>query len=115
MTVVETGRFLKDAARLMSGTERAGLVAFIAANPESGDLKRETGGVIKLRWALAGAGKRGGARVIYYFHSENLPVFVLAAYGKNEKANLSRAERSTISKLVPLLIAEYPDGFGKKS
>jgi hypothetical protein len=78
-------------------------------------LIRETGGVRKLRWALAGAGKRGGARVIYYFHSENLPVFVLAAYGKNEKANLSQAERNAISKLVPILVAGYAGKSGRKS
>lgn len=65
--------------------------------------------------ALPGTGKRGGARVIYYFHSGNLPVFVLAAYGKNEKANLSQAERKEISKLVPILIAQYPGGSGRKS
>ena len=65
MTVVETGRFLKDAERLMQEAERAELIAFIGTNPEAGDLMRETGGVRKLRWALAGVGKRGGARVIY--------------------------------------------------
>ena len=99
----------------MQDAERAKLIAFIGANPEAGDLMRETGGVRKLRWALAGVGKRGGARVIYYFHSENLPVFVLAAYGKNEKENLSQAERNAISKLVPILVGGYPGGSGRKS
>jgi mRNA-degrading endonuclease RelE of RelBE toxin-antitoxin system len=111
MTVVETGRFLKDAGQLMPEAERSQLVWFIAANPESGDLIPETGGIRKLRWALPGRGKRGGARVIYYFHSQQLPVFILAAYGKNEKANLSKAERNAIAKLVPMLVAGYPSRF----
>ena len=114
MTVVETGRFLKDADRLMPDTERAELVEFIAANPESGDLISETGRVRKLRWALPGGGKRGGARVIYFFHNESLPVFLLAAYGKSEKANLTKAERNAIAKLVPLLVVEYARGSRRK-
>ena len=95
MTVVETDRFLKDTRQLMPESERVKLVAFVAANPQAGDLIPETGGVRKLR-ALPGRGKRGGARVIYYFHSEQLPVFLLAAYGKNEKADLSKAERNAM-------------------
>jgi hypothetical protein len=69
MTVVETVRFLKDAGGLMSESDRARLVEFVGANPESGDVIPDTGGVRKLRWALPGGGKRGGARVIYFFHT----------------------------------------------
>jgi len=107
MTVVETERFLTDVKPLLSHAERAELVAFIGANPEAGDIIPETGGVRKVRWALAGKGKRGGARVIYYHHSERLPVFLLAAYAKNEKANLSRAEGNAMKRLVPILVAGY--------
>lgn len=114
MTVVETDRFIKDASQLLAEAERMNLVAFIAANPESGDLIPETGGVRKLRWALPGRGKRGGARVIYYFHNEQIPVFLLAAYGKNEKANLTKAERNAMAKLVPILVAGYSSRSGRK-
>lgn len=107
MTVVETERFLKDARSLMPEAERLDLVAYLAANPEAGVLIPETGGVRKLRWGLPGRGKRGGARVVYYYHSERLPLFLLAAYAKNEKASLSRAERNAMKKLVPILVAGY--------
>ena len=108
MTVVETARFLKDAKPLMSDSEREELVTFVGANPEAGEIIPETGGVRKIRRALAGRGKRGGARVIYYYHNEGLPLFLLAVYGKNEKANLSQAERNAMKRLVPVLVAGYP-------
>lgn len=108
MTVVETAEFLKHAARLMTDAEREALLAFVGANPEAGEIMPETGGVRRLRWARAGMGKRGGARVIYYYHSERLPVFLLTAYPKSRKANLSKAERNAMKRLVPLLVAGYP-------
>lgn len=66
MKVVETAEFLRTAKPLLSESERTDLVAFIGANPEAGEVIPETGGVRKVRWALSGMGKRGGARVIYY-------------------------------------------------
>ena len=107
MTVVETGEFLKHAKRLMSNSERAELVAFVGANPEAGEIIPETGGIRKIRWAIGGTGKRGGARVVYYYHNGRLPVFLLSAYAKNRKASLSKAERNAMKRLVPALVAGY--------
>ena len=53
--------------------------------------------------------------MIYYFHSERLPIFMLAAYGKNEKANLSQAERNTLVKLIPMLVKGYAGRYGMKT
>lgn len=108
MAVVETKEFLKQTKPLMSDSERAEVVAFVGANPEAGDIIPETGGVRKIRWALEGMGKRGGARVIYYYHNERLPVFLLSAYAKSRKANLSIAERNAMKRLIPTLVAGYP-------
>ena len=108
MTVVETEEFLRRVKLLMSDAEREDLVAFLGANPEAGKIVAETGGVRKVRWRLAGRGKRGGARVIYYYHSERLPLLLLTAYPKKEKANLTRAERNAMKRLVQILVAGYP-------
>jgi len=107
MTVVETQEFLRRAKPLMSDSMRADLVAFVAANPEAGEVIPGTGGVRKVRWALEGAGKRGGARVIYYYHNERVPVFLLSAYAKNQKANLSQAERNVLKRLAEALLPGY--------
>lgn len=114
MTVVETVRFLKDAGGLMPESDRAELIEFIDANPEAGNVIPETGGVRKLRWALPGGGKRGGARVIYYFYNDSLPFFLLAMYGKNEKANLSKAERNVMARVVSAIVEGYAKVRGAK-
>ncbi|MET0069972.1 MAG: type II toxin-antitoxin system RelE/ParE family toxin [Candidatus Thiodiazotropha sp.] len=59
----------------------------------------------KLRWARQGGGKSGGIRVIYYFHNESMPLYLLAAFGKNEKANLSTEEKQLLAKAVKELVA----------
>jgi hypothetical protein len=107
MTVVETEEFLRKSKPLLSDEERGELVAFLGMNPEAGKLMAQAGGVRKLRWGLEGRGKRGGARVIYYYHSERLPIFLLSAYSKNEKTNLTKAERNAMNRLVPILVAGY--------
>jgi len=107
MTVVETPSFLRKAAGVLSEAERAQLVVAIGADPASGDVIPETGGVRKLRWAIKGKGKSGGARVIYYFHNESIPVFLLSIYSKNEKVNLTQAERAELKSLIPVLVKSY--------
>jgi hypothetical protein len=53
--------------------------------------------------------------MIYYFHSEQLPIFMLAAYGKNETANLSQAERNAMAKLIPMLVKGYAGRHRRKT
>jgi len=48
--------------------------------------------------------------VIYYYHDESLPLFQLNVFAKNEKANLTKAERNEMKKLLPRFIA----GYGKR-
>ena len=80
MAVVETPFFLRKAASLLDEEERSELVVFLGANPGTGNIIPETGGVRKPRWGAQGKGKRGGVRVIYYFHSESFPLFLLTVY-----------------------------------
>ena len=107
ISVVETPEFLSATRKLMSDEERALLVVYLAYNPMSGDLIPGTGGVRKLRWRLEGRGKRGGARVIYFHHSGSLPLFVLTAYAKNEKANLSQQDWNDFHQLTKLLVETF--------
>ena len=107
MVVVEMERFLERAKAIVSESERSGLVAYLARNPEEGQLVPGTGGVRKIRWGVAGRGKRGGARVIYYFYNESMPLFVLDIYAKNEKTNLSEADKQSLRRLLPQIVSRY--------
>lgn len=51
-----------------------------------------------------GRGKSGGVRVIYYVHSELMPLYLLTMFAKNERANISKAERNELAGLVDLLV-----------
>ncbi len=107
LTVVETPAFLSAARKLLSDDERTLLVGYLAAEPMAGDLVQGTGGVRKLRWALDGRGKSGGARVIYFYHDKGMPLFLLTAYAKNVRANISPAERNAMKALTMQLVNAF--------
>ncbi|MGO9637142.1 MAG: type II toxin-antitoxin system RelE/ParE family toxin [Terracidiphilus sp.] len=91
ITVVEMQEFLSATKKLMDDEERAELVNYLANHPTAGAVVPGSGGIRKLRWGLEGRGKRGGARVIYFYHDMDMPLFLLEAYAKNEQENLSQA------------------------
>ena len=105
VTVAETAEYVRRAQGLLSGEERSGVVTYLAEHPKAGDLLPGTGGVRKLRWGRGGRGKSGGVRVIYYFHSEAIPLYLLTVFGKNDRANLTKAERNDLAQLVRVLKA----------
>jgi hypothetical protein len=106
-TVVETPTYLKAAATLFSEAERAEIVTAIAADPEAGDVMAGTGGYRKRRFGRSGIGKRGGARVIYLFGGEDVPIFLITVYAKAEKGNLTRAERNALAKMAKSFLEDY--------
>ncbi len=105
--VVETPHYLADAGHLFTAEERAAIVDQVAADPRCGVVTPASGGIRKLRFGFGGRGKRGGARVIYLFGGDDVPVFLLAAFAKNEKADLTPAERTALGKQVTKMLADY--------
>ncbi len=107
-TVVETSEFIKSASICMEEESKREFIDFIAKNPFAGDLIRGTGGARKIRWqAEAHKGKRGGVRVIYYFHNSDLPLFLFTVYKKNQKENLSLIEKQDLKKIINLIVKAY--------
>ena len=106
-TVAETPQYIRQVEKLLSSDERSDLILYLAAHPRAGDLIEGTGGVRKLRWARGSRGKSGGVRLIYYVHSDAMPLYLLTLFAKNERANLSKAERNDLADLVDILISAW--------
>jgi len=71
-----------------SEDERGNFSAWIAENPNTGDVVPGSGGIRKIRWARKGQGKRGGVRVIYYTAPTKGVLWLLTIYAKSNKENI---------------------------
>jgi hypothetical protein len=88
MEFIEAVAFTKYLYDYLSEDEYIGLQSFLLQYPESGKIVRGSGGVRKVRWAMAGRGKSGGVRVIYYFKKQDDEIWLLTIYSKNEMENI---------------------------
>lgn len=105
-TVAELPEYIKRADSLLTESERKGVIDYLSEHPKAGTLMEGTGGIRKLRWSKGNKGKSGGVRVIYYYHDERIPLYLLTMFGKNEQANLTKADRNSLSKLVKILVVK---------
>ena len=78
----------------------------LLADPQLGNVIQGTGGIRKMRFAFGDRGKSGSVRVIYVDFVIHEKLYLLTAYPKSEKDNLTKAERNELKKLVKILEAE---------
>lgn len=102
----ETERFVKSAEKLFGAEMLSELQLYLCKYPEDGVIIPASGGIRKLRWAASGRGKRGGARVIYYFTNTAGRIFLLDVYAKNEQENLSTGELKDLKEAVEFWLNE---------
>lgn len=107
MIFVELPVFTRVAAELFDDEALRRIQEILLADPEAGDLIPAGGGLRKLRTALPGRGKRGGARVIYYWWSRKQRCYLVYAYAKNEKSDLTREQ---LKQLARIMKEETQDG-----
>jgi hypothetical protein len=88
VTFVETKLFTKLVHEYLSDDEYSALQQSLVGNPEAGALIPRSGGVRKLRWGVAGRGKRSGIRVIYCLRSRQGQIWMLTLYAKNVSENI---------------------------
>lgn len=107
-SVLFTPTFERQAkAAGLSEDEVQGIASTLSNDPLAGDLMVGTGGARKVRFAREGAGKSGGYRTVHYFGGDDVPIFLLSLIDKGVRANLSKAERNDLAKVLPQIAAVY--------
>ena len=99
MIFYETDIFTEQIVELVDDRSYALLQATIIADPEAGDLIPRSRGLRKIRWRAGGRGKRGGIRVIYYLVRRE-EVFMLYAYAKSEREDITHDQARLLRELV---------------
>ncbi len=106
--VILTKTFENDAKDAgLTDDEILEIASTIAADPLVGDLMVGTGGARKLRHRGRGKGKSGGFRTVHYFAGADVPVFLLAIFGKGDRDNLTKAERNRLAGTLTKLADAY--------
>lgn len=100
MLIIETRAFTRQVRTELDVESYRLLQLALAQNPQTGALIRGTGGLRKVRWAAKGRGKRGGARVIYYWHRDRDLLLMLVAFGKSDEEDLTKEQEKKLSALV---------------
>lgn len=100
MHFIETRAFTRRIVQEITDDAYRELQEQLLARPTAGDLIRETGGLRKLRWAEQHRGKRGGLRIIYYWHAGRRVFLMLYVYPKNERGDLKAEQRRFLARIV---------------
>ena len=107
VSVIELAGYRRRANELLTSEEQDAVINLVAYEPTCGDVIPGAGGIRKVRIGRSGSGKRGGARVIYYFHDFEMPIYLLAMYAKNEKSDLPPSEKKEFAALVKEIVAQW--------
>jgi hypothetical protein len=100
MLFIESTIFTKLLPSYFIDEEYIKIQNFLMENPDTGDMIKGAGGLRKLRWRLANKGKRGGVRIIYYWHITNEVIYFMTLYAKNEITDLSAKEKKLLKQLI---------------
>jgi hypothetical protein len=100
MVIIETTVFTRCIKELLGDDEYTDLQAIPIERPNAGDLVPGSHGLCKLRWKIEGRGKRGGVRVVYYWVTATDQLWMLYAYAKAERENLTRQQLKQLAEIV---------------
>ena len=100
MVFIETSIFTRLVCQLMEDEQYQELQSVLIENPQAGAVIQGSGGLRKIRWRLAGQGKRGGVRVIYYLTTRRNEIYMLYVYSKSVRSDLTRDQLRQLRQAV---------------
>ncbi|MDH3629286.1 MAG: type II toxin-antitoxin system RelE/ParE family toxin [Acidobacteriota bacterium] len=100
MTFIETSVFTRQIKNLLSADEYQGLQLALLLRPEQGALIPNSGGLRKIRWRRQRGGKRGGIRTIYYWHGDEEVCYLLLAYSKTKRDDLTARQLKILREIA---------------
>ncbi len=102
MVIIETPIFTKLINSLMTENNYREFQIMLIDQPDVGKIISGSGGIRKVRWSGSGRGKRGGTRLVYYWATNLDQIYMLFAYAKNERDDLTKDQLKTLQKMVVL-------------
>ena len=96
MEIIETLVFTKEIVKILSDGEYQELQGALIENPLLGHLIQGGAGLRKLRWSIAGSGKRGGLRIIYYYLTQDDEIYLMLAYKKSKQEDLTKDQLKSL-------------------
>jgi RelE toxin of RelE / RelB toxin-antitoxin system len=109
VSVIEFSGYRRRASELLTAGQRDAVIDLVAYEPTCGDVIPGSGGLRKVRIGRDGIGKRGGTRVVYYFYNDDFPILLLALYAKNEKSDLTTAEKREFAASMREIVRQWKE------
>ncbi|HEY8793302.1 MAG TPA: type II toxin-antitoxin system RelE/ParE family toxin [Gemmatimonadaceae bacterium] len=106
LTFLEVSQFTLTAKGVLSDNELFAVEDELLENPEAGERITGTGGVRKIRAAIAGRGKRGGARILYYYVPSRAVVYFIVVYAKKQSSTLTADGKKVMRKWTAMFDRE---------
>ncbi len=106
MELFITRTYERAIRKLVSEESRKAMETTIAADPIGAPVIRGTGGIRKFRWPGSGRGKRGGIRTLYFYHAKAKAIYMLTAYAKASREEMTPSDRKILSRLVATIKKE---------
>ena len=100
MVIIESSIFTNQISDLLDDEDYSVFQEYLCKHPNSGDIIPGTGGLRKIRCALPGRGKKGSARIIYYWFDNKNQIYMLFAYPKNKQVDLTPQQKNILMQYI---------------